>query len=93
MTSPALSAHREALYEATDRSTKRRPSIAQMRARVLSVHLEILNGLSIQDRYGSSPSPGTIRGWSRARATLVAWGCIEGSVITDRGRELLAVSS
>jgi hypothetical protein len=64
------------------------PSIRQMRARMNSGHLQVLEAL----RDGRKLTAGRMsdaRGLMTCRDTLVKWGAIDGEALTDIGRELL----
>lgn len=61
------------------------PSITQCLNRMLPIHAKILRGEGEQ-----SPLDSAWRGYARAARTLRQWSAMDGSVITDRGRELLA---
>lgn len=75
-------------------TTTRRPSIAQMAVRSLSIHHAILKETAagtIAAYANGIRSLGDTRGYLRAHGTLRKWGAlstVDGS-ITDVGRELL----
>ena len=62
-----------------------RPSLAQMKCRAGSEHVEVLRAVFAEKKI-DRPS----RAIMTARKTLVRWGCISNGELTDVGQKLLS---